>query len=139
MNLFDYNELDDRQLYKRSIGSSFIVAFFIVCLIIFLIIYQKKMYYESELVIDNNYAITYILKEDLHYLTKNHSIEINKNNYFYKIDEIELINEARVGYLVKMKIYSLDNYQKETSLNYRVLVKEESLFNYLFRVIGGVK
>ncbi len=137
MNISEYEEFDDNKLYLKTFIYSFVVGFLLVLCIIGLIYLKKNTYYENKLIVDSNETMTYVLKEDVNKIVNNHELMINQKKYYYKINELELINDVNPGYLVRLKIYNFDNYVKDSNLEYKVLVKKESIFNYLLRIIGG--
>ncbi len=137
MNLFECNDLKEKKLYWKTFIYSLISGILLIIIILLLNYLKKDIYYQNDLVFDNNVAITYVLKEDLKHLVNNHKMIMNNKEYLYKIDEVELINDINSGYLAKIKIYDANCFEDDINFKYKVLVKKETLFNYLFRIIGG--
>ena len=135
IDLLEHNELNENKLYQKVFVYTLIVVLFIVLCIIILFGVRKKIYYLNNMYIGDKNIVTNVLINDLDNLTSNHTMFINKKEYTYQIEEIELINDSTSYYRVYLKI---NGYEEEGNiLNYKIYLRNDSLFNYLIFLIGG--
>lgn len=115
---------------------SLVIGFLLVLLIVIMNLLKKDLYYENNLIIESNqYAIINVLLEDLKLIESNNYLIIDNKKYYYKIMEIEIINDINLYYQVKLR---LDNNLLVNSINScKILVRKENIFNYIVRVIKG--
>lgn len=138
-NIFELDELtkyDDDKMFKKSNIYTSLFVIIIISTIILLIILKKNLYYENDIYVDHNNKISYVLKQDYDYLQNNNFITINNKKYFYRINLIELINDTTIYYKVYLEIEGLD-IPPGSIQKYRVLVKKESILNYIVRIMKG--
>jgi hypothetical protein len=103
--------------------------------VIILFTVRKKIYYQNYLLFLKDKIVTNILVKDLETLTNNSVLIINKKEYKYKIIEIELFNNESPYYQVKINIEG--DFEKNKMISYKILLREDNLFNYLTYLIGG--
>lgn len=137
-NIFELSELNlynDNDIKNKSSIYTLIFILILISMTILLLLMKKNLYYENDLYISDINKTTYILKQDYDYIKNNNYITINNRNYFYKIKEIELINDTTIYYKVYLDI-DLD-IPKGSIQNYKILVKKESILNYIIRIMKG--
>lgn len=138
-NIFELDELtkyDDDKIFKKSNNYTSLFVIIIISTMILLIILKKNLYYENDIYVDHNNKISYVLKQDYDYLQNNNFITINNKKYFYRVNLIELINDTTIYYKVYLEIEGLD-IPPGSIQKYRVLVKKESILNYIVRIMKG--
>ena len=137
-NIFELSELNlynDNDIKNKSSIYTLIFILILISMTILLLLMKKNLYYENDLYISDINKTTYILKQDYDYIKNNNYITINNRNYFYKIKEIELINDTTIYYKVYLDI-DLD-IPKGSIQNYKILVKKENILNYIIRIMKG--
>lgn len=115
---------------------SLVIGFLLVLLIVIMNLLKKDLYYVNNLIIEGNqYATINVLLEDLKFIENNNYLIIDNKKYYYKVVEIEIINDINLYYQVRLK---LDNNLLINSINsYKILIRKENIFNYIVRVIKG--
>jgi len=115
---------------------SLVIGFLLVLLIVIMNFLKKDLYYENNLIIESNqHAMINVLLGDLKIVENNSYLIIDNRKYYYKIKEIEIINDINLYYRIKLQ---LDNNLLVNSINScKILVRKENIFNYIVRVIKG--
>lgn len=115
---------------------SLVVGFLLVCLIVLMNLLKKDMYYQNSLIINTNQsAIINVLLDDLNIIKNNNYLIIDNKKYYYNILDIELINDLNLYYQVNL---NLNSDLLVNSINScKILVRKESLFNYIIRIVKG--
>ena len=123
-------------LIKRSIMYLVIIIISMVIVILYLFFSKKNIYYENELmVLDHNYAVTYILKSDLSYLNSHSRLIVDNKEYDYKIKDLELISGIETYYKVQIELKN--DFLKNSFNNYKVIIRKENLLKYIIRLMKG--
>jgi len=115
---------------------SLVIGFLLVLLIVIMNFLKKDLYYENNLIIESNqHAMINVLLGDLKIVENNSYLIIDNRKYYYKIKEIEIINDINLYYRIKLQ---LDNNLLVNSINScKILVRKENIFNYIVREIKG--
>ncbi len=135
IDILDHNELNERHLYKKVFKYTLIVSIIIILNIIILFTVRKKVYYQNSLYILKDRIVTNINTNELNVLTSNDTFFINGKQIKYEVLEIELMNESIPFYKVYLKLNG--EYKKSTIIDYKILLRDDNLFNYLAYLIGG--
>ncbi len=135
IDILNHNELNESKLTRKIIFYTSFVSIIILMSVIILFTVRKKIYYQNYLLFLKDKIVTNILVKDLETLTNNSVLIINKKEYKYKIIEIELFNNESPYYQVKINIEG--DFEKNKMISYKILLREDNLFNYLTYLIGG--
>ena len=135
IDILNHNELNESKLTRKIIFYTSFVSIIILMSVIILFTVRKKIYYQHYLLFLKDKIVTNILVKDLDTLTNNSVLIINKKEYKYKIIEIELFNNESPYYQVKINIEG--DFEKNKMISYKILLREDNLFNYLTYLIGG--
>ncbi len=135
IDILNHNELNESKLTRKIIFYTSFVSIIILMSVIILFTVRKKIYYQNYLLFLKDKIVTNILVKDLDTLTNNSVLIINKKEYKYKIIEIELFNNESPYYQVKINIEG--DFEKNKMISYKILLREDNLFNYLTYLIGG--
>ncbi len=135
IDILNHNELNESKLTRKIIFYTSFVSIIIHMSDIILFNVRKKIYYQNNLLFLKDKIVTNILVKDLETLTNNSVLIINKKEYKYKIIEIELFNNESPYYQVKINIEG--DFEKNKMISYKILLREDNLFNYLTYLIGG--
>lgn len=118
------------------------IIFIVTILIVLSNIITYNVYYQNVgNIIENNKLSMLVLNEDLNKVLKNEKLIIEKENFAYKIDEIE--NSTLYDNVMYKKItLDLNLNKKQNIINnvfdIKILLKKETIFKYIFRKIGGI-
>lgn len=135
IDILNHNEINESKLYRKVIRYSILVSIIIILCIIILFTVRKKIYYQNNLYILKDKIVTNINLNDLETLTNNKVLFINNKELKYKIIEVELFNNENPYYQVSLNIEG--EYEKNKILSYKILLRDDNLFNYLAYLIGG--
>ena len=135
IDILNHNEINESKLYRKVIRYSILVSIIIILCIIILFTVRKKIYYQNNLYILKDKIVTNINLNDLETLTNNKVLFINNKELKYTIIEVELFNNENPYYQVSLNIEG--EYEKNKILSYKILLRDDNLFNYLAYLIGG--
>lgn len=113
-----------------------VVGFLLVLLIVIMCLLEKDLYYQNEIyIVNQKEAILYILPNDLEIIKDNKFLIVNNKKYYYNIGDIKLISDKALYYQISLYI---DNDLLVDSFNScKILLRNESLFRYIVRIIKG--
>jgi len=138
VEMFKKNSLNENKnsVEIKIFMYSAVVGFLLIILIVVMSIVEKNLYYQNSLIIINEKrALLNVLPMDLSILEKNKYMLIDNKKYYYKIEEIELINENNIYYQI---ILDMNNDLLINSINScKILIRKEKMFNYITRIIRG--
>lgn len=136
IEIVSYDKNSKVSLELKVFLCSLVVGFLLVCLVVVMNLLKKDLYYQNNLIIISNHNVMFnVLKDDLDIIKDNSYLIIDNKKYYYHISSIELVNDINVYYRVNL---DLDNNLLVNSINsFRILIREESLFNYIVRIVRG--
>lgn len=126
-----FNDMD-RKIY--GVTCKYTVIFLVILLInIFTLVLWKKDYYCENIInyIDNTNAVIVVAKNHFNYVNNSNKLWLNDGEFIYHIDKIE---ERDDNYILNIHF---DNEIIIKTPVYKVLLKKESLLEYIVRIIKG--
>ena len=124
---------EDRKIYNIAFKYNF-MFFVILLMIVFSLILWKKDYYYQNIInfLDNKKALIFVNKDYIKDVTSKNSLLINNIDFKYNINKIE---EKEDGYILSI------DFNKEINIKtnlYKILLRKESLLEYIVRIMKGV-
>ena len=135
IDILNHNELNENKLIKKIILYTTVVSIIIIISVIILFTVRKKIYYQNNLLVLKDKIVTNIAISDLEIFSNNDTLIINKKSFKYQIKEIELFNNENPYYQVVLNV--LGEFEKNEIVSYKILLRDDNLFNYLTYLIGG--
>ena len=126
-----FNDID-RKIF--NIAFKYNIIFLIVLLIVVftLVLWKKDYYYENIInFIDNKSALIVVNKKNINMVNNNKTLLLNNMEIKYYIDKIE---ERENDYILTIHF---DNDIVTKTPIYKILLKKESLLEYVIRIIIG--
>ena len=137
INIKSYLENKEENIYIKMFYYSIIVGVLLIFAIVFSSCKKKNIYYENILYMKDNYVILSIDYNELEpIINKEKVIIIDNKKYNYVIKEINIL-DSNLVYQVKIDIKNNKELYENVFYKYKILLKEESLLNYIVRVIKG--
>lgn len=134
INIRTYLENKDENVFTKSFYYSSIVGVLLILVVVFSSCQKKNTYYKDVLYIENNDIILTIKYDKLEHIVSNNEIIIYDKTYTYRIDSISINNNME--YKIKI-LLNYNNLYNNVFLDYRILLNEESIWNYIVRVLKG--
>lgn len=135
INLKTYLENKEENVFIKGFCYSVIIGVLLILVIIFSCYQKKDLYYEDILFIDNSQLFFKINYQEIDKVLKNNEIIIHDNKYCYRVRNIIFDNNS---YNYQVSIILDDNLLIDNGiLDYKILIKEESILKYIVRVMKG--
>ena len=126
-----FNDID-RHISNVSFKYNVIFLLILLILVFTLILWKKDYYYQNSITFkDNKNAMIVVDKDKYNNVSKNSILMLDTGEFKYNIDKID---EKDYGYILYI------HFDKELNIKtsiYKILLKKESLFEYIIRIIGG--
>ena len=126
-----FNSLD-RKVF--NIVFKYNIIFLMILLInTFMLILWKKDYYMENIInfIDNKNALIITNKKDFNMVSKSNKLWLNNGEFMYYIDKVE---EREKDYVLNVHF---NNEILTKAPVYKILLKKESMLEYIIRIIKG--
>lgn len=137
LNIKSYLENKEENIFIKAFYYSVFIGVLLILVVVFSSYKKKDLYYENVLYVENNDIILTIPINELELIINNNKIIIYEKQYLYKIDDIVIVNDNSLYYKIKIKLnYDSFNYSN-VILDYKILLRKESILSYIVRIIKG--
>lgn len=132
----DYLENKDENVLVRGFVYSSIVGVLLILVIVLSSLKKRDVYYENILYYENNNIVLYVNYNELDNILNYCKLKVNNDEYSYYIKDINVIDLNNLKYQVFIGI-NRHNLRENVIYKYQILIKEESVLNYLIKVVRG--
>lgn len=133
----DYLENKEDCIYLEAYWYSIIIGVLLILVVFISSCYKKNLYYKNILMIQNDMIILNIDYEDLGLIIDNNQIIIDDYSYDYQVLDVNILNASNLSCEIRIFINEYINFDNKVFYQYKILLKEESILEYLVRVVKG--
>lgn len=133
----DYLENKEENIFIKAYWYSLIVGVLLILVVLIASFYKKNLYYENILLMESNEFVLTISYEDIGLIINNNQIIIGNDSYNYYVREVNILDSSNLTYQIRIFINGYSNYQSNIFYNYKILLRKETILEYLVRVLKG--
>ena len=136
-NIKSYLDNKEENIFIKAFYYSVLISVLLIFVVVFSSCQKKDLYYENVFYVENNEITLIIPINELELVLNNSKMIIYNKTYQYQIDDINIVSDNGISYKIKIKFNCNDFEYSDAIFEYKILLKEESILQYIVRIIKG--